>query len=285
MTHKIALITDSTSDISAELIEQYDITVVPLYVLWGDEQLTDGEDITSRAFYERLPKDDTHPTTSQPTPMDFKTALEKVMEAGAQEAVIVTISSALSGTYSSAMQAHTMVDIPVHVVDSKTTSMGLGWQVIAGARAREDGADAEGMVAAINKARENMTVVLYVDTLEYLHKGGRIGGAAKLVGTALNLKPQLYVDHEKGTVEAGARTRTKKKAHAALYKSFFEEMDTSKKMYIGVMNGNAEGDAQEFVEKIKKEYDNVELMTSMVSPVIGVHTGPGAIAICGYYDE
>ncbi|HEC24211.1 MAG TPA: DegV family protein [Chloroflexi bacterium] len=282
--HRIALLTDSTCDIPPDYVKQYDIFVVSQYVIWGTEELRDMIDIDPRSFYERLVKEPVSPKTSQPVVSDFVRTLERARDEGAEEAVIIVISNQLSGTILSARQAKEMVDIPVHVVDSLSTSMGLGWQVLAAARAREAGGDAQAMIAAADKTRQTMQVIFSVDTLEYLHRGGRIGGAAKLVGTALQLKPQLYVDHATGRVEPGERTRTRKKALKRVYEVFFENMDTSKPMHIAVLHSAAEEEATGIYERIREEYEPVELLMGNVTPVIGTHTGPGAIGIVGYYE-
>jgi DegV family protein with EDD domain len=146
--HKIALITDSTCDLPDNLLREYDIGMVPLMVIWGTEELRDQVDIKSTEFYERLISDPIHPTTSQPSPAAFAQAVHDAKEDGAEEAVILTISSGMSSTYQAARQIENRVDIPVHIVDSKANSMSLGWQVLAAARAREEGGDAAAMITA-----------------------------------------------------------------------------------------------------------------------------------------
>jgi len=280
--YKIALITDSTSDLPEAKLQKYHIGVVPLMVVWGAEELRDQIDIKSAAFYERLVSDPVHPTTSQPPPSAFVQAVHQAKESGAQEAIIFTISSGMSSTYQAAKQIETLVDIPVHIVDSKANSMSLGWQLLAAAHAREEGGDAAAMLTAADRVRENLVTLLYVDTLEYLHRGGRISGAAKWVGTALQLKPQLYVDHHTGEIKAAARTRTRSKAIEALYQSFFQQLDVNKPLHVAVMHGNIPEEAQRIADRIRQEYAPVELVVSLTSPVMGIHTGPGAIALCGY---
>jgi DegV family protein with EDD domain len=282
MSHKIALITDSTCDIPRELVNQYQIQVVPLTIIWGDEQFQDGVNLEADDFYERLVSDPVLPTTSQPTPQEMVSAYQKAQAAGAEEILIITISSAMSGTFTSASKATELMDIPVHVLDSRVNSMGLGWQVLAAARAREKGADLAAMIAAADAARSSMVLLITLDTLEYLHKGGRIGGASHFIGNILNLKPQIMVDHQSGQVEAGRRSRTRKKALADLYEDFFAQIDVTKDFRIAVLHNAAPDEAQQIVEKIKGEYQPLEILTSIVSPVLGVHTGPRAVAICGY---
>ena len=278
-TYDVAIVTDSTCDIPDALIEQYDLTIVPLYILWGDEQLIDGVEIDQDAFFDRLPDDPVHPKTSQPTPTDFVHAIEGLE---AQEVVIITISQALSGTYESACQAREELDVPVHVVDSYSLSMGLGWQVLAAARAREKGADVEGMIAALERARQGMHLLLTVDTLEYLHRGGRIGGAAKLLGSLVQLKPLLGINHETGTLEAVEKIRTRKRALQRLVEEVFERVDPHELTHAAVVHGAAPEDARLLLHEIIERCRQVEPVVSSITPVLGVHGGPGLVGIAAY---
>lgn len=282
MKNNIALITDSTCDLPRQYLEQYNIEVVPLTIIWGEEQFRDGVDLSPEDFYQRLGKDPVIPTTSQPTPQEMVQVYEKVKENGAEEIVILTISSAMSGTYTSASKAAELMDIPVHVLDSRANSMSLGWQVLAAARAREKGGDVQAMLSAAEKARGSMVLMISLDTLEFLHKGGRIGGASHFIGTLLNLKPQITVNHHSGEVEGGRRSRTRKKALADLYTDFFAQIDSGKSLRVAVLHNAALEEAEEIANQIREEFQPEELIIGIVSPVLGVHTGPGAVAICGY---
>ncbi|MGC9349054.1 MAG: DegV family protein, partial [Anaerolineae bacterium] len=183
--HTTALITDSTCDIPSSLVAEYDIEVLPAYVIWGDEQYRDRIDMKATEFYRRLDSDPVYPTSAHPTPGDFLTAYTAASARGAQDIVVVTVSSAMSGTYGAAKQAAAQVEIPVHVVDSRGPTMSLGWQVLAAARARARGAGAEEMIAAAEAVRGQMAQLVYMDAIKYLEKGGRIGNAVSLVGTVL----------------------------------------------------------------------------------------------------
>jgi len=282
MRHKIAIITDSTCDIPLELRQKYQIHVVPLTIVWGDEQFRDGLDLDPEDFYKRLEIDPEIPTTSQPTPGEMQAAYEGVIKDGAEKIVVLTISSAMSGTYQSACRAGENVDVPVHVHDSRSNSMSLGWQVLAAARVREDGGDVEAMLNAADQARQKMVYLISLDTLKYLHKGGRIGGASHFIGNLLNLKPQISVNHQTGQVEGGRRSRTRKKALNDLYLDFLQSIESVENLRIAVLHNAALDAAEELVEKIRKELDPDEILLSIVSPILGVHTGPGAVAICGY---
>lgn len=160
--------------------------------------------------------------------------------------------------------------------------MSLGWQVLAAARAREAGGDVQAMLSAAKKARGSMVLMISLDTLEYLHKGGRIGGASHFIGTLLNLKPQITVNHQSGEVEGGRRSRTRKKALIDLYADFISHIDSSKILRVAVLHNAALKEAEETANRIQEELQPEELILGIVSPVLGVHTGPGEVAICGY---
>lgn len=284
-SHRIALATDSTCDIPADLRKKYEIHVVPQTIIWGADELKDGIDITPQSFYKRLGSDPVHPKTSQPTPHEYTEFLKKIKaETGAEEVVCFALSNQLSGTHSSAVQAAAAVDFKVHVVDSLAVSLGLGFQVLEAARAREAGADAAGMVAAGSKLQKQMATYLAVDTLDYLHKGGRIGGAARLVGTALQLKPILTVDHAVGRIEPGERTRTRRKAIDRMVELYFNAMK-SQKVHLGVLHCNCPEDAETLAKRVEAEHKPIEMFVADVTAVIGVHVGPGTLAMIGYYES
>lgn len=283
MSHyKTALITDSTSDLPPEILAQYAIDVVPLYIVWGGQELRDRVDIQPQEFYERLAKDPVHPTTSQPTVEDFAQAVRRAGEDGAEEAVVLTISSGMSSTHSAALTGTRDASIPVHVFDSRANSLSLGWQVLAAARARKEGGDAAAMLAAAEAVRDRVVTRLYVDTLNYLHRGGRIGLARKWIGAALSIKPVLMVNHQNGMIEPRTRGRSRTQAVDRMVKDFFATLGSRERVYIGVLHGNVPEECEALVERVRAECDPAELLVSMTSPVMGVHTGPGALALCGY---
>ncbi len=283
--HRVALVTDSTCNIPHDLVQQYDIRVIPQHLIWGADDLLDLVDIDAATFYLRLARDPTHPKTSQPPVSEFLTLFEQLRAEGAQEIVCLTISTRLSGTYASAIGAKEMIDLPVQVYDSRAAGMGLGWQVIAAARAREAGGDAVAMLDAAEYVRTHMAMVLTVDTLEYLYKGGRIGAAQRILGTALNLKPQLIINAETGIIEPGERTRTRRKAIEAMWNVFSKSVDTSKPLHVAVHHAAARQEALELENRLREEYRPVELFTNELTPVVGTHAGPGTLAIAGYYES
>jgi len=285
MTHRIALITDSTSDIPREWIEQYDITIVPLTIIFGERLYLDGIDLTAEQFYERLPGEAHHPTTSQPSPQVFLDTYRQAAARGAQEIVVVTISSAMSGTILSARQAAEEAAIPVCVIDSKSTAMGLGWQVIAAARAREAGGGLEAMQAAVEQARQNLAFYVTLDTIEYLSRGGRSMEAARLLDSFLRIKPLVYVRPDTGRVTPSVPARSRKGAIDGLYKEFFRHIDTSRPLHITVQHSGAPDEAQALADRVRREYSPKELFVAIASPVLGVHAGPCALALAGYAEK
>lgn len=281
--HKIALVCDSTHDLPQELIDRYQIHVVPLYIIWNGQVLKDGVDIRPERFYEQLiAHPDAFPSTSQPSPQDFARVYQELVADGAQEIVVLTISSAMSGTIESARQAGLQMNIPVHIHDTKSNSMSIGWQLLAAARARENGASAQEMIAAADQVRQKLVYIISLNTLAYLHRGGRIGGAATFIGQLLNLKPQIFVNHQSGAVEAGVPTRTRKRALEVLYQNFFKQVDASRPLRVAVLHNNAREAAEQLAERIRQEFHPEELIISIVSPILGTHTGPEAVALCGY---
>lgn len=285
MKNRIALIVDSTTDLPHDFLTRHAIDVVPIRLIWGKQEFRDQIDISSEAFYDRLTSDPIHPTTSLPSPQDFADAIETARQRGAEEVVILTISSGLSGTHNAASMGASMVDIPVTVIDSKANSLSFGWQVMTAVRIRDAGGSVHDIQAETSRVLKNTVTMLYVDTLEYLHRGGRISGISKFVGSILNIKPLVRVNHQTGQMEPVSRVRTRKQGLKALYRMFFEELDTSQPLHIGVIHGDNLAVAEEIASQLKAEYAPAELMIRMTAPVMGVHTGPGAIGLCGYAGE
>jgi DegV family protein with EDD domain len=284
-----AIIADSTCDIPAELIERYHIAVIPQIIIWGDQELRDRVDLQPEEFYRRLSSAPQLPTTSQPTVDSFREHYQAAQAAGATDIVVLTVSSAMSGTYQTALRAAPLVEAPVHVIDAKGPTMSLGWQTLAAARAREAGADPAGIIAAADYVRQAVVQFVYLDTLEYLYKGGRIGNAARFVGALLDLKPLIEINHQTGLVEGADRVRTRRKGIETLYQRFFEKLDAAsaarRPLHIAVLHGNAPEDAARLAERIRQEYQPAELLINITGPVLGLHTGPRALALCGYAES
>lgn len=278
----VAVATDSTANIPDDYIHELNIYVIPQVLNWEGDTFLDGIDITPSEFYQRLVQAKELPTTSQPSAGQFYEFFGNLAEK--HEAIIgVFISEHLSGTIDSALTgAEMMSDFPIEIVDSKSASMGLGFMVMAVARALKDGASYE---EAAQLARDLIPVthaIFVVDTLEYLHKGGRIGGAQRLVGSLLSMKPLLHL--EEGRIEPLARIRTKRKAVEKLLDVVASDTEGKGKLHASVIHAAAPEDAEQFKEQVLERLDPVELISSELSPVVGTHTGPGLVGM-GYYTE
>jgi DegV family protein with EDD domain len=274
----VALVTDSTAYIPPDLVEKYNITVAPQVLIWGEETLRDGVDISPTEFYIRLAKADILPTTSQVAVPTFQEIFERLHGEG-KEILVILISDGLSKSLNSAELASSMVpDANIKVVNSKSTAMELGFHVLAAARAAEGGASLTECKAIAEAAREKTGVLFVVDTLEFLHKGGRIGGASRLLGTALQLKPVLEVRN--GKVEPLEKVRTKKKAQNRLVEIILERVEElDGEIRLATLHANAPEDATALLEELSEKTGAVEAVFSEVSPVVGTHVGPGTVGI------
>jgi len=280
---KVAIVTDSTGYLPKELVEQYNITVAPLVVVWGDDTYRDDIDITPTEFYTRLETTEIMPTTSQATIKDFKEAYDRLHAEG-YEILSILISAKLSGTISSAEQAKKMLpDATIEIFNSETTAMTLGFQALAAARVAAEGGDMAACKAAAEGVRARSGVIFAVDTLEFLHRGGRIGGGARFLGTALKLKPLLEVTG--GVIESVDKVRTKRKAHARLIEVIAERTAGKKNIRLATLHANSKADADRVLDEASERMEVVESIRSEVSPVIGTHVGPGTVGLAYTYED
>ncbi len=273
----VAIITDSTANIPEDLVERYTLEIAPQVLIWDGEELLDEIDISPTQFYERLEGSDSLPTTSQATVAFFRNLFEPHVAAG-RPIVAILISSDLSGTVQSALQAKDFFpDARIEVIDSRSVAMGLGFQALAAARAAENGNSLEEILLITEKARQNSGVLFAVDTLEYLHKGGRIGGASRLLGTALHLKPLLHV--YEGRVEALEKIRTKAKAVDRLLDLVDERVQGKDNVRVASMHAACLTEAEHLLERVKSRCTAQEYVMTQVGPVLGTHTGPGTVGL------
>lgn len=277
---KVAIVTDSTAYLPPELVKGHRIEVVPLHLIWGEKTYLDGVDITPNEFYERLATAKELPTTSQPSPAAFKEVYERLQGEG-YDILSIHISSKLSGTMDSALQAKAMLpDTRIEIVDSLTTSMGMGFAVLEAARAATRGTSLEECKAIALRGLANVSVFFLVSTLEFLHRGGRIGGAAAFLGTALNLKPILQL--RDGRIEAIEKVRTMSKATDRLLEIFAEQARGKRPIRLAILHSHAQEEAERLLERARQKVsvdDISEAVIVPVSPVIGTHTGPGCVGI------
>ena len=275
---KPAFVTDSTSYLPEELRRRHGIQVIPQVLIWGGETLLDGVDIMPTAFYERLKTAEVMPTTSQATIGAFKELFEPHVRAG-RPILAILVSQKLSGTIQSAQSAKEMFPgARIEIVNSESAAMAMGFQVLAAARAAEAGKSFDEVLAVAKDAKNHTGVVLVVDTLEFLHRGGRIGGAARLLGTALNLKPILEL--QDGVIEAVERVRTRSKAQARLLGLLEERINGRPNLRLAVLHAAAEREARLLLDVAAKRLNPMETVFSEVSPVVGAHVGPGTLGMC-----
>jgi len=276
---KIAVVTDSTAYIPPDLVQKHNLTVTPQVLIWGEETFQDGVDIQPDEFYARLKIAKSMPTTSQVTPITMKTTFENLIDKGF-DVLGIFLSAKLSGTIASAIQAKEMMGSAgekVTYVDSNSVAMAMGFQVLAVARAIEDGANMEDAVALAEKARDLTGAYFAVDTLEFLHRGGRIGGAKRFLGTALNVKPVLAILD--GRVEAVEQIRTKRKAVERVLELVNEQVKGKTPVRLATLHAAAEEEARILLDKASNELDATESIMAPVSPVVGTHGGPGLVGL------
>lgn len=281
----IGIITDSTCDIPDSLIEAYGIVVVPLSIIWGQEEFRDRIDIQPKEFYERLVKDPVYPKSSLPAMGEFLSAFDKVIAQGTEHIIVITISSAMSGTYNQARAAAEQISVPVTVIDAKGPSMALGWQVLEAVRAREEGADLDEILRRVEHARANMAQYVAMESIEYLHKGGRIGKAANWAGVMLKIRPLIHVNHDTGMVEPVSLSRTRNGLIKTLYKRFFAQFKGKRKLRVAVLHGGAYDEAKALAEQIQEEFSPLEVLINITGPVLGINTGPDALSLVGYSED
>jgi DegV family protein with EDD domain len=274
---KVAIVTDSTAYIPAELVKQYNLTIAPQVLIWGEKSYKDGVDIQPDEFYTRLSNATVMPSTSQVTIPDFTRIFGDLKEQG-YDILAVLISNALSGTIDSAIHAKAAhPEANIEIVDSYTTAMAMGYQVLSVARAAQEGASLAECKALAEKARQHVGVVFAVDTLEFLHRGGRIGGGSRFLATALNIKPILEVTG--GKVEGIEKVRTRKKSLQRLVELLVERCAGRQPVRLATLHANAEEDAKELLALAMEVVTPVESILAGVSPVIGTHGGPGLVGL------
>ncbi len=276
---KTAIVTDSTAWIPRELVAQYNITVAPQVLIWGEETLSDGVDIQPQEFYARIKTAKVMPTTSQVSIVTMQNIFSGLLDKGF-DVLGIFISSKLSGTIQSAIQGREALSQgqdKVHIVDSLSTAMAMGFQVLAAARAVADGAGVADAKAVAEKAHDHTGVFFAVETLEFLHRGGRIGGAARLIGTALNLKPVLAVID--GRVDAIERIRTKSKALDRVFELVAEKTKGQSPIRLASLHANAPDEARTLLDRATRELNAAECIFTEVSPVVGNHAGPGTVGL------
>jgi DegV family protein with EDD domain len=273
----VKIVTDSSAYLPQKYVDQYGITVLPLSLIWDGTSYRDGVDIKASEYYTKQATSTTLSTTSQVTVNAFSEAYQKLLNQG-NEILVLPISSGISGTYDSALQA--LADFkgkPIELIDTRLVSMALSFMVLTAARAAEKGANLLSCKQAALQAYPKIGVYFTVETLKYLAAGGRIGGAKKFLGTALDIKPVLAIID--GKIEPVASVRTKRKAMDKMLDLVEKDIAGRKPVRISVFHANVPDEAADFQQRASIRLGAEEAILSEVSPAVGSHTGPGTISI------
>ncbi|MFC2013568.1 DegV family protein [Chloroflexota bacterium] len=271
----VKIVTDSSADLPVQLVEELGITVVPLYLRFGEEVYRDRVDISEDEFYQRLTHDAIHPSTTQPTPQDFADVYQKLLKE-ADGIVSIHLSSKLSGTCDSALQGKELIEdgCPVEVVDSQTLTMGLGLASIAAATSAKAGKGLPEVLADVKQAIPNIQLLGLLDTLKYLLLGGRIGRAKHLLGSILNVKPMLKL--QEGEVVPAGQVRTRSKGMDKLFEFAKNAVDIED---LAVVYNTTPDEARELAERISSVFPKEKIRIARVGPMLGVHMGPASLVV------
>lgn len=277
----IKIVTDSTNYLPPDEIERFDIRVVPLNVHFGEDRVfQEGVTLNNDQFYAMLAESPELPTTSQPSPGQFLDVFSELSRAG-HEVLCLVLSSRLSGTYQSALDARRMLpDANIAVIDTYSTASPLGLMVVTAAEMAAENRTMDEITARMEQMREDMRVYFVVDTLEYLQKGGRIGAAAAFLGTLLKVKPILMLDE--GVVKPLDKVRSKRKAIQRLLSELESHVSPGQPVRAIAMHAQALDEARELEAEVRRRFNCRRTLFGEVGPVIGTHTGPGLLgaAIC-----
>jgi DegV family protein with EDD domain len=273
----VHVVTDSTADIPPEQAEAAGITIVPLTVFFGDDAYSDNVELDNAGFYQKLQESKTLPRTSQPSPAAFQAAYTRLIEAGATGILSVHLSSGLSGTYQSACTACNTLDeklktVPIEVVDSQSISAGMSHAIFQAAEQARAGATLEEIKAYVVSEQSRSHILAVLDTLEYVKRGGRIGGARALLGNMLSVKP--IVSLKDGAVVPVEQPRTRSKAYVRVAQ-LVKEMEPLE--YLAIAESNDEVGSQ--LASVLQTVYHKEIPRYKLGAALGTHTGPGTVAV------
>ena len=271
----IKIVTDSTADLPPQLAKELGISVVPIYVRFGEEVYRDGVDMSEDEFYQRLEKTTVHPSTIQPGPQDFLEVYRK-LSPKADGIVSIHVSAKLSGTCNSALMAKDMLETkcPVEVIDSQVLTMSLGLLAIVAANMAKAGESLDKIVKEVKKTIPKIHLMCLFDTLKYLLLGGRIGKAKALLGSILSVKPMITIKDGELVPAGQARTRAK-----GMDKLLEFGQNAKNIQDLAVVHSTTPDEAQSLAERLGPTFDRKRIRMSRVGPALGVHTGPGALIV------
>jgi DegV family protein with EDD domain len=275
----VRIVTDSASDLPQDVCDELAIEVVPLTIRFGDTEYVDRKELTTDEFWRKLERSSVLPETAAPSVGAFEETFRRLADAGADGIICINLSAQLSATMQSAQVAAKALDglCPIAIIDSKSASMGIGNLVLHAADRAAAGADLDTIVREVEQRRERQHVLATLDTLEYLRKGGRIGGARALLGSMLSIKPVIAV--KDGTVDEAGKVRTRSKA----LRFIVDRVPQRGVERVAVLHAAAP-DVDAFLELLGRRVPDLDVVVGQIGPVIGVHTGPRVIGI-GWIDE
>ncbi len=271
----VRIVTDSLSDITGDLTEELGIDVVPLYVRFGEKVYRDRIEMTTGEFYRKLVQDDTLPTTTQPPPGDFFNVFSKLAKE-TDEILVIVVSSKLSGTYQSALQAKNLMEgkCRIEIIDSLTVAMGLGLVVISAAKKAQAGASLDELVDSVHKTMTRSHLIIFFDTLQYLAKGGRIGKAQGFLGSILSFKPILTIKDGEMAPLTRVRSRAAGMEYLRKFVAGFSDIER-----LAVEYATTPDDADNLIGSVSSVFSKERIFRSVISPVLGTYAGPNALAV------
>lgn len=273
----IKILTDSTADLPKEIVEQYDIAVLPLKVIFGKKEYVDGVDLTPEQFYQMLETNEDLPTTSQLTPEQYMPYFEDAKAKG-DDLICIHISSSMSGTMQSANIAKDHVDYDkIHIIDSRTVTAQLGLMVVEACQMREDGASVEAILARTIELVNSTVLYASIATLKYLKKGGRIKATSAAIGTALNIKPIITI--RDGLVESIGKARGIKKSFEEIKRMIDMSGATLNDKDIYIAHAYDTVNLEKFKTFLTENYKPKKIYEFVVGAVVGTHAGPGCVAL------
>jgi len=270
----VRIVTDSACDLPEAICQELDIEVVPLTIRFGEREYVDRKDLSADAFWRELDSSSVLPETAAPSVGAFEEAFRRLSDAGADGIVCINLSASMSATMQSAQVAAKALEgkTPIEIIDSKSASMGIGNLVLWAARQAREGASLNDIVRGVEDRRSRSHLYASVDTLEYLRKGGRIGGASAFIGSMLSIKPIITVTD--GAVEPAGKVRTRSKALQFL----LDKVPPGEVEIISVLHAQAL-DVDEFLTKLEPSIPDAEVVIGTIGPVVGVHVGPRTVGV------
>ncbi|MEA3408113.1 MAG: DegV family protein [Chloroflexota bacterium] len=272
---RVAIVTDSAVCLPAPLIQEYDIHIIPYQLIWNGKVYLDGEDMMPSEFFERFGRDGNYPTTAQPLPQSFADTYERVAQQ-ADSILSIHVPETLTTTIQVAHLMAQQAPIPVRVVSAGTAGPAQGFVVLAAARAAKAGADLTQVSAVVKAYSRRVGMYATLQTLEHLRRGGRIGQAAALLGTRLNIQP--VVELKEGRVRVTAATRSRERAKQRILDEV-ERRVGSQSIKASVFHADAPKEAQDLAQKVRQRFRCGELYTVEFTPMMGAHTGPGVLGV------